>query len=274
MTAAIATAPRTPVGRRPAPLWFGVDDVPDGLGPCVVTIGVFDGVHRGHRRLIEHARAVARERRLPTVVVTFDPHPARVLGIDRDTGTLSTIGYRAELAAEAGADAVCVLSFTRELASRTPAEFARTVLVDGLRASAVVVGANFTFGARATGDLHTLVELGDVLGFTAHGVGLLRSAGTPCSSTHARERIRAGDLDAAARALGRPHRVDGHRSGAFVLLAPDTTLPPAGHYHALVDGHDDHVLVTGTGRLRIDSRPEQCAGRPVTVAFLGPARTH
>lgn len=231
-------------------------------------VGVFDGLHRGHRRLVDHARSISHDRGLPLLLVTFDPHPARVLGIDRDTSALSTIAYRAELAADAGVDAVCALRFTRELASWTPAEFAREVLADGLRAAAVVVGADFTFGARGAGTVDTLNELGRDLGFTTHGVPLLQVVDTPCSSTYTRRCLRVGDLADAARALGRPHRVDGHRHGDVVLLADYTALPPTGRYRALVDDREGLVEIDADGRLRILAGDPSPAGRPVTVAFL------
>lgn len=261
MTAALRDAPvRTP-------LWFGLDEVPADLGPSVVTIGVFDGLHRGHRRLVDHARRIADERGLPLVLLTFDPHPARVLGLARDTATLTTLEYRAELAGAAGVDAVCVLRFTRELAGLSPDAFARCVLAGALGARAVVVGANFTFGARAAGDVTALHGLGADLGFTAHGVPLLQAVGTPCSSTYTRRCLRAGDLDAATRALGRPHRVHGNRSGDHVELPADTALPPPGRYLATVDGHRGIVEVTGTDTLRIHGGP--VGDGPTTVAFHG-----
>lgn len=259
MTAAVVPAPVR------APLWYGLDEVPADLGPSVLTIGVFDGLHRGHRRLIDQARAVADERGLPLVLVTFDPHPARVLGLGRDTATLSTISHRAELAAAAGADAVCVLRFTRDLAGLSPDDFARQVLAGALGARAVVVGANFTFGAKAAGDVATLCVLGAELEFTTHAVPLLEAVGTPCSSSYTRRCLRAGDLDAATRALGRPHRVDGYRTGNHVALGVDTALPPSGRYRATVHGGAGLVEVTGPESLRIDAGPS--GDGPVTVAF-------
>ncbi|WP_060574306.1 MULTISPECIES: hypothetical protein [unclassified Pseudonocardia] len=250
------------------PVWHGVDEVPAGSGPCVVALGVFDGLHRGHRRIVATARAVARRRGLPVLLVTFDPHPARVLGTGRDTAALSTLGHRAELAADAGADAVCVLRFTRELAARTPQEFAREVLVAGLRAAAVVVGADFTFGARGAGTVGTLRELGRELGFTAHGVDLLQDAGTTCSSTHARRCLRAGDLAGAERALGRPHRVHGQRRSDRVVLEPDTALPPPGRYRALVGDRPATVEIDLRGGLRLLGAVT--TGRDGTVAVTFP----
>lgn len=259
MTAALERAPvRTP-------LWYGIDEVPADLGPCVLTVGVFDGLHRGHRILVDHARSVADARGLPLVLVTFDPHPARVLGTGKDTATLSTIGHRAELAGAAGADAVCVLRFTRDLAGLSPQEFAGHVLAGVLGARAVVVGANFTFGAKAAGDVTTLQQLGTGLGFSTHAVPLLRAVDTPCSSSYTRRCLRAGDLDAATRALGRPHRVDGHRSGALVELDPHTALPPPGRYRATVNGSAGVVEVSGSGSLRVDTGP--AGDGPATVDF-------
>jgi riboflavin kinase/FMN adenylyltransferase len=254
---------------RPAPartpIWHGLDEIPADLGPSVLTIGVFDGLHRGHRGLIEQARAVADERGLPLVLVTFDPHPARVLGLGKDAAILSTIEHRAELAGAAGADAVCVLRFTRDLAVLSPDDFARHVLAGALGARAVVVGANFTFGAKAAGDVATLHRLGAGLGFTAHAVPLLQAVDTPCSSTYTRHCLRAGDLDAATRALGRPHRVDGYLRGDVVDLDPDTALPPPGRYRATVHGSAGLVEVTGPKTLRIDTG--LTGDGPVTVAF-------
>ncbi|NKQ52279.1 adenylyltransferase/cytidyltransferase family protein [Amycolatopsis sp. K13G38] len=237
--------------RRSETLWYGLEQVPADLGPTAVTIGVFDGLHRGHRKLVDHARRLADQRGLPLVLVTFDPHPARVLGLAKDICALSTVEHRAELAGLAGADAVCVLRFTRQLASLSPGEFARRVVAGVLHAHAVVVGANFTFGARAAGDVTTLRELGEGLGFTAHAVPLLRPTGAaPCSSTYIRRCVRTGDLKAAARLLGRPYRVDGHRRGRQIVVAPDTALPPPGAYAATVDGCVTVVEVTCAGTLR------------------------
>ncbi|WP_232667320.1 adenylyltransferase/cytidyltransferase family protein [Pseudonocardia sp. TRM90224] len=252
------------------PVWYGLDAVPADLGASVVTIGVFDGLHRGHRRLIEHARTVADERRLPLVLVTFDPHPARVLGIPRDTAALTTVEHRAELAGAAGVDAVCVLRFTRELAALSPETFVRQVLVGALGAAAVVVGANFTFGAKAAGDVAALHRLGTELGFAAHGVPLLQVVDAPCSSTYTRRCLRDGDLDAVARALGRPHRIDGHRSGELIEVAAGTALPPPGRYAATVAGRPATLEVTGAQELRVVAGRRVGKG-PVAVTLHGRA---
>ncbi|GAB3694761.1 adenylyltransferase/cytidyltransferase family protein [Saccharopolyspora tripterygii] len=238
-----------------ATLWRGLDDVPPDLGPTVLTIGVFDGLHRGHRSLIDRARRTADERGLPLVMVTFDPHPARVLGLPKDTATLSTIAHRAELAAASGVDAVCVLRFTRELAGLSPEAFAAHCLAGRLGARAVVVGANFTFGARAAGDVGTLRELGASLGFSVEGVPLLPAHNGACSSTYTRKCLRSGDLPGVTHALGRPHRVDGIRAGDRIILAPNTALPPPGRYRATLNGGGVVVDVLDDSLRVVDGTP-------------------
>ncbi|MDQ0379756.1 cytidyltransferase [Amycolatopsis thermophila] len=252
---------------RRTPVWRGT--VPGGLGPTVVTLGVFDGVHRGHARLIGEAVGIGRDRGLPTVLVTFDPHPARVVGPPRCTDALSTVERRAELAGELGVDAVCVLSFTRELAAMSPLDFVARILAGRLRAAAVVVGGNFTFGHRGAGTPDTLRRLGHNYGFTTHPVDLLPLAGTPCSSTHIRSCLRSGDVDGAARALGRPHRVQGVLGARGQLsVEPGTAVPAPGLYRGrLTDGEDVVVEVTETGAVVV--RAARPRTGPAAVDFLG-----
>ena len=194
--------------------WRGRDGVPPGWGRCVVTIGVFDGVHRGHQQLI--GRAVQRAGELgdlPTVLITFDPHPSEVLRPGSHPAQLTTLTRRAELVADLGVDAFWVLPFSHEFAHVAPAEFVHELLVDRLHASAVVVGRNFTYGYKAAGDVAELQRLGQRFGFEAIGLDLVadgdRGRTVTFSSTYIRSSIAAGDVEAAADALGRPHRVEG-----------------------------------------------------------------
>ncbi len=189
--------------------WQGLDDVPSTWGKSVVTVGVFDGVHRGHQLIISQAERTAAELSLPFVVVTFDPHPDEVVRPGSHPPLLCTARFRTELLGRLGADAVCVLAFTPEFSQLPAAEFVRTVLVDGLHAAAVVIGENFRFGHRAAGDVALLTELGEKYGFTAQGVPLLTDQGVTISSSRIRDLLAAGDLAGAARDLGRPHRVEG-----------------------------------------------------------------
>lgn len=189
--------------------WHGLEDVPTDWGRCVVTIGVFDGVHRGHAAIIGQAVEKAREQGLPSVLLTFVPHPSEVVRPGTHPPVLTTLVRRAELVAELGVDVFCALPFTREFSLHTPAEFVHEALVERLHAATVIVGENFRFGHKAAGTVATLAELGRTFGFTAHGISLLASGETPISATYVRSCVQAGDMEAAAAALGRPHRVDG-----------------------------------------------------------------
>ena len=175
----------------------------------MTTIGVFDGVHRGHQQIIARARALATERNLPTVLMTFTPHPSEVVRPGSHPPQLTTNTRKAELAAELGVDVVVFLPFTLEFSKLTPQEFIHDAVVTELHADAVVVGQNFRFGHKAAGDVTLLAELGSRWGFDAEGVTLLAEAGRPISSTYIRSCVEAGDMAAAAHALGRPHRLDG-----------------------------------------------------------------
>jgi riboflavin kinase/FMN adenylyltransferase len=190
-------------------VWHSLDEVPADLGRTVVTVGNFDGVHRGHRVVIDSARTTADGLGgLPVVAVTFDPHPMRVLLPERAPRQLTSIGQRCDLLLEAGVDAVLVLAFDRALASWTPHEFVQRVLVEALAARAVVVGENFRFGAKAAGSTATLDELGGEHHFDVHALGIAGAA-HPWSSSAARQALAEGDVIEAARVLGRDHTVRG-----------------------------------------------------------------
>ena len=218
--------------------WNGLADVPSDWGSCVVTIGVFDGVHRGHQRIIGRAAEIAAERELPVVVVTFDPHPDAVVRPGPPPAELTTPRHLAELLAGLGVKALVVLPFDVEFSKLSPDEFVRAVLSERLHAAAVVVGENFQFGHKAVGNVALLAKLGEKYDFTAEGVPLLAGV----SSTYIRTRLAAGDVRAAAAALGRPHRVEGvvvrgHQRGrglgfptANLESAPHTAIPADGVY--------------------------------------------
>jgi riboflavin kinase / FMN adenylyltransferase len=222
--------------------WRGLEAVPTGWGRSVVTVGVFDGVHRGHQRLIGRAVERARERGLPSALVTFDPHPAEVVRPGSHPARLTTLRRRADLVAGLGVDAFCVLPFTSDVARTEPPEFAHEVLVERLHAADVVVGRNFRFGHRAAGDVALLTRLGERFGFGVEGLELITDDGVTFSSTYIRACIDAGDVEAAAAALGRPHRVEGvvvhgDRRGrelgfptANLATAQYTALPADGVY--------------------------------------------
>ncbi|MGH3859087.1 bifunctional riboflavin kinase/FAD synthetase [Actinokineospora sp.] len=192
--------------------WRGLEDLPSGWGRCVATIGVFDGVHRGHQELISRAVEIARDRGLPCVLVTFDPHPSEVVRPGSHPAQLTTLRRKAELVESLGVDALCVLPFTPELSKVTAEEFVHEVLVERLHIAAVVVGENFTFGNRALGNVELLTKLGHRFGFSTEGAKLVTadsSGEITFSSTYIRACIDAGDVRAAQAALGRPHRLEG-----------------------------------------------------------------
>nr|WP_223163585.1 bifunctional riboflavin kinase/FAD synthetase [Nocardioides humilatus] len=188
-------------------MWRELGDVPEETltaSRSVVTIGNFDGMHLGHQHVVSRTRERAEEIGVETVVaVTFDPHPIAVLRPEHAPPTLTTIDERLRLMGEAGVDAVLVIPFSREIAAWTPQEFIDRILVDSLHAKAVVVGANFRFGNRAAGDVHTLADAGGAQDFTVEAVQL---DGGPqvWSSTYVRTCLAAGDVAGAAEALGRP----------------------------------------------------------------------
>jgi len=220
--------------------WHGLDEVPEDWGPSVVTIGVFDGVHLGHQRIVGGAAGGARELGLPLAVVTFDPHPSEVIRPGTHPALLCSLRRRAQLLAESGADAVCVLQFTLEFSHLGPEEFVRAVLAERLRARQIVVGENFRFGYRAAGDLALLAELGEKYDFRAEGIPLLAQDGVITSSSEIRELVAAGDVAGAARGLGRPHRVEGvvvrGEQRGRALGVPTANLETAEHTAIPADG--------------------------------------
>ncbi len=189
--------------------WRGYEAAPSGWGRSAITIGVFDGVHRGHQEIIGHTVKRARDLGVQSVVVTFDPHPAEVVRPGSHPAVLSEPARKAELIEALGVDVLCVIPFTPEF-SRLPAEqFVHDVLVEHLHAALVVVGENFRFGHKAAGDEALLARLGRTFGFSVEDAPLVTSNGTVFSSTYIRACVDAGDVVAAAAALGRPHRVEG-----------------------------------------------------------------
>jgi riboflavin kinase/FMN adenylyltransferase len=228
--------------------WRGLEATPGDLGRTVVTIGMYDGVHRGHQELIGTAVARARAMRRPSLLLTFDPHPAEVVRPGSHPAILTSLDRKAELVTELGVDAMCVLPFTPEFMRLSPETFTHTVLVEHLHAAQVVIGQNFTYGHKAAGTVDSLVAEGRRFGFAVEGVPLANvgadDAGdeVTISSTYIRACVAAGDMDSAARALGRPHRVDGvvvrgDRRGrdlgyptANVECPPFTAIPADGVY--------------------------------------------
>ncbi|MDW5323918.1 bifunctional riboflavin kinase/FAD synthetase [Plantactinospora sp. KLBMP9567] len=189
--------------------WRGYHGAPVGWGRSVVTIGVFDGIHQGHQAIIGHAVKRARDMGVQSVVVTFDPHPAEVVRAGSHPAVLTEPARKAELVEALGVDILCVVPFTPDFSRLSPEAFVHDVLVEQLHAALVVVGENFRFGHRAAGDVALLERLGRTFGFGVEGAPLVADADTVFSSTYIRACVAAGDVTAAAAALGRPHRLEG-----------------------------------------------------------------
>lgn len=193
--------------------WRGLEDIPQDWGRSVVTIGSYDGVHRGHQLIIGRAVERARDLGVPAVVVTFDPHPSEVVRPGSHPPLLAPHHRRAELMAELGVDALLILPFTSEFSKLSPADFVVKVLVDKLHARLVVEGPNFRFGHKAAGNVAFLTELGATYDYEVDVIDLFVSGsaggGEPFSSTLTRRLVAEGDVEGASEILGRPHRVEG-----------------------------------------------------------------
>ncbi|GAB3549199.1 bifunctional riboflavin kinase/FAD synthetase [Arthrobacter tumbae] len=231
--------------------WRDLADVPEGFGPAVITIGNFDGVHRGHQSVLGQLVSAARERDAAAVVISFEPHPAQVHRPESAPELIMGLQDRVETLADTGIDGLLMMHYTLELAALTPEEFVQSVLVDGLRAKAVVIGHDVRFGRGNSGDLSTMRTLGGQLGFDVlviddYGSSLQSTTAAAgerrCSSTWVREALVDGNVTTAARILGRPHRMRGvvvhgaarGRALGFPTanLSPDSTgfIPADGIY--------------------------------------------
>ena len=184
-----------------------LEEVPVQMGPTVVSVGNFDGVHVAHqavvRRMVERAHAIGGK----AVVVTFEPHPLRILRPDVAPKLLSPLPVKLQLLEQTGVDAVLVLPFSRDLSLVTAHDFARQVLVDALHAREVHEGYNFHFGHKAQGNVETLAGFGREMGFDVHTYSELMLRGHHVSSTEIRALVAAGRVDRARALLGRPFSI-------------------------------------------------------------------
>ena len=185
-------------------------EIPADFGPAAVTIGKFDGLHTGHRRVLEAVRAAAAAQGLVSTVLTFDRNPLSVLAPERCPDALVSNRQKRELLAEAGIDATVMLTFDREFSRQSAERFVRDILVSALHARIVFVGADFRFGADGPGDVALLQELGPELGFEVRIVEAMKSEGTRrVSATWIRELLLDGRVETAAQLLGRAPTVRG-----------------------------------------------------------------
>lgn len=217
--------------------WVGLDDLAGGIGPSSVTIGNFDGVHRGHCEILRTVAELARKDGLTSVALTFEPHPLAVVAPAKAPKSLTSIRQRTALIREQGIDRVVVMRFTPDLARLTPRGFVETVLVGGLRAKRVTVGANFRFGQGQSGNTETLRALGSEYGFVVSNAGTVLIGGVPVSSTRVRELVAGGEMARARRLLGRVFCLRGQivkgdgigskQTVPTLNLAPESEVLPA-----------------------------------------------
>lgn len=181
---------------------------PTAIGPCVLVLGMFDGVHRGHQELLMQGGERAQKLKVPLVVSTFEPHPLEVLFPDKAPKRLTTLQERAEIMAGYGVDALCVDTFTRSVAGTEPRDF-----LDGMvrtyRPKCVVCGYNYTFGARGAGKPEDLTAYGLEHGFETLVVPPVEIAGESVSSTRIRRELEAGHIRMASRLLGHAYTLEG-----------------------------------------------------------------
>lgn len=277
-----------PLGPQPG-LTFVAQNERAPARSSAVAVGNFDGVHRGHQAMLALLREGAGVAEIArTVALTFDPHPGEVLGRGSPP-VLTALDRRAELVRSLGIGELAVCAFDAELATFTPERFARELLVGALGAAIVVVGENFRFGAQRAGDVATLRALGDELGFRAVAAPLAGDAEGPFSSSRARDAVRAGDMRAAERVLGRPHSFEGTvargaqrgRTIGFPTANLEEIVelvPPRGVYAVRALGYGDGVMNIGvrptvmgdreTREVHIFESPGDLYGRRVRVEVV------
>jgi riboflavin kinase / FMN adenylyltransferase len=190
-------------------VYHSLAETPENFGPSALTIGNFDGVHLGHRRILRRVVGTARENGWKASVLTFNPHPTQIVAPDRAPRLLTTPARRTQLMEEEGVDQILILPFTPELARLTPEEFVRQLLVERLQARAILVGENFRFGHRQSGNTAVLAELGRQFGFRTEIIQAVKCRGRIASSTGIRQALEGGRVALAARLLQHPYGLEG-----------------------------------------------------------------
>ena len=231
-----------------------LDDVPRDFGPALVSVGNFDGVHRAHRHVLDEIVRRAKAGHAQSVVVTFEPHPARILRPDHNLKLLTPLPEKLRLLEATGVDGVVLLPFSRDLSLMTPHQFAHEILKKRLHAREVHEGYNFRFGHKAAGNIHLLRELGREMGFEVHDYPEMRLRGENVSSSHIRKLLSDGRVNRARHLLGRPFSIlstagRGRGYGAKYTV-PTINLS---HYDELVPKHGVYVTRTRIGAECFDS---------------------
>lgn len=235
-------------------VFYKLEDVPTDLGPSVVSVGNFDGVHRAHARVLEEMVRRAKSSSAKAVAVTFDPHPARILRPDSGLKLLSPIPEKLRLLEATGIDAVLVLPFGRELSLLTPRQFAEQILKKNLQAVEVHEGYNFRFGHKAAGDVELLMQFGQEMGFEVKVYIEQRLRGEPVSSSQIRKLLAEGRASRARHLLGRPFSILGSpgqgRGYGSKYTVPTINLA---RYDEMVPKDGVYITCTRVGTERFDS---------------------
>jgi riboflavin kinase/FMN adenylyltransferase len=224
-----------------------LDDVPRDFGPAIVSVGNFDGVHRAHSSVLREIVRRAAGSHIQSVVVTFEPHPSRILRPDQNLKLLTPLPEKLRLLEATSVDAVLLLPFSRDLSLKTPRQFAQEILKKRLHAREVHEGYNFHFGHKAAGNIHTLRELGGEkeMGFEVHDYPEMRLRGEPVSSSHIRKLLSEGRVSRARHLLARPFSIlsTAGRGRGYGTKYTVPTINLA-HYEELVP--KDGVYITRT----------------------------
>src|SRR5581483_1229569 len=184
-----------------------LEELPADYGPTVVSVGNFDGVHRGHQAVLGNVARRARELRARSLVITFEPHPMRILRPDQAPKLITPIPVKLDLLSQTGVDAVLLLPFSRDLSLMPPRQFAQEILTQGVHAREVHEGFNFRFGHKAEGDVERLKQLGEELGFEVRVYPAMQIRGELVSSSRIRELLQAGSVSRTRHLLGRPFSI-------------------------------------------------------------------
>ena len=272
---------------------FPDDPRPARWTQAVLALGNFDGVHRGHRKILDRVRRVATERGAAAIVMTFDPHPPRVVRPDKAPPLLMTTAQRLEALASAELQGAAIVRFTPEMSQWDPDMFVRTVLVDWLHVAEVWVGANFLFGRDRSGNFSSLRTLGARYGFRAEKIDPVRYKDFVVSSTRVRRLVSEGRIDEAAALLGHEYSIDGtvvegQRRGRTIgfptanLCSENELLPPHGVYattariggvvHAAITNIGIRPTVDDSGRTTVETHifdfDRDLYGAPLRLGFV------
>lgn len=250
----------------PFRVFRSLDEVPPDFGPSALTIGNFDGVHAGHRAILRRVKQVAGERGLTASVLTFDPHPAKVVAPARAPRLMTSPARRAALMREDGIQQVLILPFDRRVARLSPQQFVERVLVGKLDVRALLVGHDFCFGYKQSGNVRVLRELGHKYGFTTEEVQAVLLRGHLVSSTAVRQLIERGRVSQAARLLERPYALEGEvvagrgvgstQTVPTLNLATDAeVLPATGVYVTRTSDLDDSGVRAWPSVTNVGYRP-------------------